>query len=57
MPLRGLLLLSVLMIVALAIDAAEFGGQYRRAVWREAIRQGHTLQYKAARSVDLGYSY
>jgi hypothetical protein len=53
MPRPGLLLLSVLMVVALAIDAAEFGGQYRRAVWRETSRQYQMLQHKAARYVDL----
>ena len=56
MPLRGLVLLFALMLVLLAVDAAEFGGKYRRAAWREAIRQGQILQYKAARYVDLGYS-
>jgi hypothetical protein len=56
MPLRGLVLLFALMLVLLAVDAAEFGGQYRRAAWREAIRQGQILQHKAARYVDLGYS-
>jgi hypothetical protein len=52
MPRPGLLLPSVLMVVALAIDAAEFGGQYRRAVWREASRQVQMLQYKVAYYLD-----
>jgi hypothetical protein len=47
-----LLLLSVLLLTALAIDAAEFGGQYRRAVWREASRQVQMLQYKVAYYLD-----
>jgi hypothetical protein len=37
---RGLLILSALLAVALAIDAAEFDGQYRRAVWREVNYEG-----------------
>ena len=57
MPLRAVLLLSIIMIGALAVDAAEFGGHYRKVVWREAGRQGQTLQHRAARLVDLGYSF
>jgi hypothetical protein len=56
MPLRGLVLLVVLMLVLLAVDAAEFGGRYRRVVWHEAIRQGYVIQYKAVRYVDMGWS-
>ena len=52
MPRPGLLLLSVLMVVALAIDAVEFGGQHRRAVWREASRQVQMLQYEVAYYLD-----
>ena len=57
MPLRAVLLLSIIMVGALAVDAAEFGGHYRKVVWREAGRQGQTLQHRAARLVDLGYSF
>jgi hypothetical protein len=52
---RALLLLSALLVVALAIDISAFGGHFRRAVWREAIRQYQTPQYKATRSVDMTY--
>jgi hypothetical protein len=55
MALRSLALLSVLVLTLLAIDAAEFGGQYRRDVWRQASREYQMLQYKAVRSVDISY--
>lgn len=55
MPRTGLLLLS-LMVVALAIDAFAFDGQYRTAVWREASHQVQMLEYKAARYFEnAGY--
>jgi hypothetical protein len=52
---RLVLLLSALMVLALAVDASAFGGQYRRGVWREAGRQYQRLQYNAARYSDRAY--
>jgi hypothetical protein len=55
MAMRSLALLFALILVFLAVDIVEFGGSYRRAVWREVIRQYDTLQYRATRSVDMNY--
>jgi hypothetical protein len=48
---RSLFLLTVVAVVLLAIDAAEFSGQYRKAVWHEADYQFRMLQYKVERSL------
>jgi hypothetical protein len=44
---RSLIFLIAVAVVLLAFDAAEFGGQYRKAVWHEANSQYRMLQYKA----------
>jgi hypothetical protein len=49
---RSLFLLTAAVIVLLAIDAAEFSGQYRKAVWHEMSYLGRTLQYKVDRALD-----
>jgi hypothetical protein len=46
---RSLFLLTVVTVVLLAFDAAEFSGQYRKAVWLEAGYQFRMLQYQAER--------
>jgi hypothetical protein len=46
---RSLFLLTMVTVVLLAIDAAQFSGQYRRAVWLEAGYQFRMLQYQAER--------
>jgi hypothetical protein len=50
---RSLFLLTVVAVVLLAIDVAEFNGHYRKAVWHELSHQGRMLQYKAEHSVDV----
>jgi hypothetical protein len=49
---RILLLLSALMAVALAIDASEFSGRHRRAVWSEANYQIQQFANKVNRSFE-----
>ena len=46
---RSLFLLTAVTGVLLAFDAAEFSGQYRKAVWHEAGYQFRMLQYQAER--------
>jgi hypothetical protein len=53
---RGLLILSVLLAVALAVDTEEFGGQYRRAVWREVNYEGQQFASKVGHFFELGPS-
>jgi len=48
-PMRILLFLSALMIVALAIDASAHGGRYRKAVMFEANYQMQQFAYRASR--------
>jgi hypothetical protein len=45
---RSLLFVSALIIVALAVDAWAFGGQYRRSALREANYQTQQFAYKVA---------
>jgi len=46
---RSLLILSGLVIVALAIDAYSYGGRYSRVVVREANYQTQQFAYKVSR--------
>ena len=50
---RSLFFLTMAMVMLLAIDAVEFNGHYRKAVWHELNQQSRMLQYKAERSVDV----
>ena len=50
---RSLFFLTMAMVMLLAIDAIEFNGHYRKAVWHELSRQSQTLQYGAERSVNI----
>jgi len=52
---RSLFLLTAVAVVLLAIDAAEFNGHYRKAVWHQVSFQGRILQYKMERSLDPAF--
>jgi len=49
---RSLSFLIAAAIVLLAVDAAEFNGQYRKAVWHEMGYLGRMVQYKTQRALD-----
>jgi hypothetical protein len=49
----SLFFLTMGAVMLVGLDAAEFNGHYRKAVWHELSRQGRMLQYKAERSVDF----
>jgi hypothetical protein len=46
---RTLFLLTVVTVLLLAVDAAEFDGHYRKAVWVGAGFQLRMLQYRVER--------
>jgi hypothetical protein len=48
---RSLFFLTMVTVMLLGIDAAEFNGRYLKAVWHELGRQSQNLQSRAERSV------
>ena len=53
---RNLLILSALIAVALAVDAQEFSGQYRRAAWLEVNYQAQKFTHKVGQFFELSPS-
>ena len=49
---RNLFLLSAIVVVFLAIDAAEFDGYYRRTICSDVWYEGQALRYKLVHSLS-----